>query len=139
MPEKLITIARFSQAMEAYLSKGRLESEGIECFIADEFTTTSWLLANALGGVKLNVRESDIERALEVLQIDTVEAGADEPRCPECASPDINYEKCSRRVVFASLLLLGFPLPFLKRKWKCKECGYQWRARRSYVRSLRAE
>ena len=140
MPEELITIANFSQVMEAHLSKMRLESEGIECFIADEFTVASnWLFSNAIGGVKLNVKESDVERALAVLQqapvdMDTVEVGVEieenEPRCPECSSPDINYERFSRRAVFASWLLLGFPLPFLKRKWKCKECGYQWAARR---------
>ena len=69
MPERLVTVASFSQAMEAHLSRARLESEGIECFISDEFTiTNNWLFSNAIGGVKLNVRESDAQEALEVLQ-----------------------------------------------------------------------
>ena len=135
MPERLVTVAAFSQPIEAHLSKTRLESEGIECFITDEFiVTNNWLFSNAVGGVKLNVRESDAQRAFEVLQlepieIDTVEVGADEPRCLECSSLKVSYERFSRRLVFASWLLLGFPLPFLKRKWICKECGYQWKAK----------
>ncbi len=113
MPEELITIANFSHAIEAHLSKMRLESEGIECFIADEFTVAAnWLFSNAIGGVKLNVKESDVEGALEVLQqapvdMDTVDVGVeveeDEPRCPECSSPDIHYERFSRRVVLLSI------------------------------------
>ena len=51
----------------------------------------------------------------------------DEPVCPKCDSFDVYYEKYSRRAVFASWLLLGIPLPFLKRKWRCKGCSYEWK------------
>ncbi len=133
MSEKLTTIATFSQAMEAHLSKAKLESEGIKCFIADEYTVTMyWLLSNAIGGVKLLVKESDRERAVEILRqestgTNSIEADEDEPRCPKCGSLDIYYEKYSRRAVFISWLLLTVPFPFLKRKWKCRKCGYQWK------------
>ena len=46
----------------------RLEDEGIECLVPDEFTVImNPLYSNAVGGVRLQVRESDIERAKEVL------------------------------------------------------------------------
>jgi len=47
--------------------------------------------------------------------------------CPECDSLDMYHSKPSRRFVLLSCLLLGFPLLFLKRKWKCRECGNQWK------------
>lgn len=46
----------------------RLEDEGIVCLVPDEFTVImNPLYSNAVGGVRLQVRESDIERAKEVL------------------------------------------------------------------------
>jgi len=135
MTEKLVKIAEFSQSMEAHFSKTRLESEGIECFINDEFTVNmNWLFSNAIGGVKLLVKESDVGRAVEILQQEpaiggVVEIGSDEPHCPECNSSDVYYEKFSRRAIFASWLLLGIPFPFFKRKWVCRKCRHQWKAR----------
>lgn len=135
MSEELVTIATFSMAIEADLARAKLESEGIECFLADEHTVTvNWLYSQAVGGVKLQVKEADAQRAIGVLKesriTKDIENQADEFEgyyCPRCNSTDVHYEKFSRRLVFASWLLLRFPLPFLKRQWKCKNCGYQWK------------
>jgi len=136
MTERLVTIATYSQAIEADLSRTRLESEGIDCFLADEHTVTvNWLYSNAVGGVKLKVRESDGQRAIEILRRQPVTADDpddqvaehDEIRCPRCDSTDVNYERFSRRLTFASWLLLSFPFPFFKRKWECRKCGLQWK------------
>ncbi len=62
----LITIATFGYPTEAYLSKAKLAAEGIESFVADEMMTT-WLYPTTTGGVRLQVREADMEQALEVL------------------------------------------------------------------------
>lgn len=68
MGEKLVTIGRFSQPLEAWLAKTKLESEGIECFLMDEhIVTMNWLYSNAVGGVKLKVREEDAEKAKRIL------------------------------------------------------------------------
>lgn len=134
---RLVTIATFSQPAEAYVLKAKLETEGIWSFVADELTvTTYWLYSNAIGGVKLQVREQDVERALDILgiqqnSVDLVEDEFDEedeePKCPNCNSLNIYYERYANRGLFASWLLLGFPLPFLKRKWRCGDCGYEWK------------
>ena len=47
--------------------------------------------------------------------------------CPFCGSTEVEYEKYSRKWFFLSILLLGFPLPFLKRKWSCRTCGASWK------------
>jgi hypothetical protein len=46
-----------------------LESEGIECYVADGLTAqVQPFYSNAIGGVKLQVKESDVPDALEILQ-----------------------------------------------------------------------
>lgn len=63
-----ITIKTFSYPAEAFLIKSRLEAEGIECLLKDELTIqVDPLLSNAIGGVKLQVKESDVEDAMKVL------------------------------------------------------------------------
>ncbi len=152
MGEKLITIATFSQAIEAHLCKTKLEAEGIACFIADEhIVSMNWLYSNAVGGVKLQVKEENAEKALAILRQESASRdsinGAQQTelslqrtgtppardkkdenrrfRCPRCNSPDVFYERFSRRLVFLSWLLSGIPFPFFKRSWKCEKCGYQ--------------
>ncbi len=137
MPEKLITIARFSHPIEAHLSKTRLESAGIQCFIADEnIVGANWLYSNAVGGVKLRVRASDVKRAIGILRQGPVSSYSEgdtvdenEKRCPKCNSLDVYYENYARRLVYVSWLLLGFPIPFLRRRWNCGKCRYQWKSR----------
>jgi len=66
--DRLIIIAQTSQPVEAHLMKTRLESEDIECFLQDEnMVAANWLYSNAIGGVKLLVREEDAERAAKIL------------------------------------------------------------------------
>lgn len=67
--EQFITIYTFSYPHEAAIIQGRLESEGIETFLKDELTVQTYhFYSNALGGIKLQVRESDVAIALEILK-----------------------------------------------------------------------
>ena len=141
--EELITIANFSHPTDADPVVAWLESEGIACFVTNEHTVTmNWLYSNAIGGVGVQVKAADVERANEILQAvsnsDTVRAestptdsemdqdsGATSGiRCPQCGSENVYYEKFSRRLVFASWAILSVPLPFFKKKWKCQECEH---------------
>jgi hypothetical protein len=66
--EQYITIRTFTYPQDAFIIKGRLEADGIECFLKDEMTVqVDNFYTNALGGVKLQVREGDRERAEELL------------------------------------------------------------------------
>ncbi|SRR4030042_2714525 len=133
--EDLATIAQFSQGAEAYIMRGRLETEGIGCFIADEhLISINWLYSNAIGGVKLQVKKSDIEKAKKILAEKSdikfqYRKGGGESRyvCPHCNSEDVYFEKYSRKAYIWSWLLLGIPIPFLKRRWKCYSCSHEWK------------
>ncbi|MYE88646.1 DUF2007 domain-containing protein [Candidatus Poribacteria bacterium] len=141
--EELITVTNFSNPTEADPVVAWLESEGIECFVTNEHTITmNWLYSNAIGGVGVQVKAADVERANEILQaVLNPDAAAVEPtpsdaemdqesdatseiRCPQCGSENVYYEKFSRRLVFASWVLLSVLLPFFKKKWKCRECEH---------------
>jgi hypothetical protein len=68
---KLVTVCRFRDLPEALLAKGLLDSEDIKCFLSDENTVgMNWMWSNALGGVRLWVKEEDVQRAAELLDHD---------------------------------------------------------------------
>lgn len=125
---KLVTVASFSHPSEAELAKSKLESEGIESFVADAHTVQmNWLYSNALGGVKVQVWEADAAKAQEILG---TTVPPDEPEdsavCPNCGATTTQFEKLSRPMVFLSLLL-AFPFPIFKRKWRCEKCGHTFK------------
>ena len=65
MSDKLITIATFDEPLQAELSKERLESENIKCFLTEDAGRS--LYGYAVGRIKLQIIESDTTRALEIL------------------------------------------------------------------------
>ena len=143
LPERLVTVADYYFSPLAYLSKAKLESEGIQCFVFDEYIiNANWLYLIAIGGVKLKVSESDAREAIRILQEvrDFVPGPAESPEdgCPKCRSSYIRYETFNLRWVFgvsavswlinpsfSTAFLLVFP--FYKKKWKCNNCGYEWK------------
>lgn len=143
MTDRLITIANFAfgpdPASEAELARIRLGSKGISCFLAGKnFIATYWLLSSADHGIKLQVKESDAKRALEVLgtykKVNVEEAEQNElvpkpsgAECPKCDCDDIEYEKFSKKVFYLSILFLNFPLPVLKKRYRCNNCGHTWK------------
>jgi len=64
----LVMLRRFRDIPEALLAKGRLESFGIDCFLADEnMVRMDWFLSNLLGGVKLLVDTEHFTEAAKIL------------------------------------------------------------------------
>jgi tetratricopeptide (TPR) repeat protein len=135
----LVTIATFLYPTEAYIPKGILESEGIWSSVADVYTiTANWLYSTAIGGVKLQVRQEDAQRAVEILnsradgpiEEEEVQEQQDHAeRCPVCGSGNVRYLKYATPLVFLSWLVLDFPLPFMRRRWKCGACSHVWKKR----------
>ncbi|MCX6312649.1 MAG: DUF2007 domain-containing protein [Bacteroidetes bacterium] len=64
-----ITIATFNYAHETVIPKAKLESEGILCFVKDEFTMyLQPFFASTSGGIKLQVNHEDAEEAIQILK-----------------------------------------------------------------------
>lgn len=133
-----VTVGTFLTPWQALLARARLEAEGIDVVIADEhLIRMDWFIAGAVGGVKVQVWEEDVERASEILRSEAPlpdlflvrddEPFRAEPRCPSCLSSNLDYERWSRRIFFGSLVLFGFPLPVPARRWRCARCGERWK------------
>jgi hypothetical protein len=66
---KVVRLTLSDTSFEANLIKGRLESEGVPCFLANENITTLLPHFNRMlgGGVQIMVFERDLEKASEIL------------------------------------------------------------------------
>ncbi len=120
MTDTLYTLGSFEFVAEVQAIKGRLESEGITVFLKDENTVSiDPFASNALGGVKLQVPESQKKRAQEIY--DEVRSYALDNHgkpviCPNCKAQrsEVYY---ARKGIFYKLF------PFLeRRKFKCLNC-----------------
>lgn len=146
MQKSWITIASFDDPIEARLTCNQLEEAGIPAQLADEhLVSANRFYAQAVGGVRLQVDRVDEGRARKLLrelpEDEEIDWGSVDPAwsedereeapegvgCPQCHCADISYEPFSRRLVFLSILLLGIPLPFMSRTWRCDRCGHQWK------------
>ena len=129
-----VTIRQFRDLPGALLAKGFLESAGVDSFLVDETTIRmDWLWSNALGGIKLYVKSEDAEAATQILNQEIPEefsaegaGGFEQPRCPQCGSLKISFEDLDKRVAYAGLLFMGFPIPLHRGRWKCESCGHVW-------------
>ena len=73
---QFITVATFMNVNDLAFARAIVEAQDIECHVEGENTVTAHpLFANAIGGIKLQVRKEDGERALAIL----VEGGIVKP------------------------------------------------------------
>lgn len=134
-------ITSFTYPHEAHFAKSLLEASDIEVVIKDELTVqVNNLLSNAIGGVKILVRNNKAEEALLLLEKGgyiNKEKTEDKPlmevfsseyrhTCPYCKSDSVVKKNLPGYVFALSIILLGFPLPFLKRTYYCYDCSREW-------------
>lgn len=63
-----VVLRRYRDMPQAFVEKSVLDDAGIECFLQDDnVVRMDWLWSNAMGGIKLLVREKDAEEALKLL------------------------------------------------------------------------
>ncbi|MFO0848024.1 MAG: DUF2007 domain-containing protein [Gemmataceae bacterium] len=68
MSDRMTVVAAFDIPVKAEIARLALDRAGIPAVIEDsEIVAMDWLLANAVGGIKVKVREADAARAAEVL------------------------------------------------------------------------
>jgi hypothetical protein len=120
----MITLTKFSYINEADMICMKLQEAGIESFIADQgITSVNALYSGAIGGIRIQIDENDLEKAKEILfEAEPVDTGIFQ--CPQCSSDDVEYEKVSKRAAFISLLLINMPVIWAKRKCTCNACGH---------------
>jgi ribosomal protein S27AE len=124
----MLTVATFSKPEDAHMLRLRLEAGGVPAYIQDEnMVQTDWLYSNAIGGVRVQIAEDDVDRAKEILRDPGVLAEhAVMPACPKCGSTETAPDELPRRVSFLSMILTGFPFLVSKTRWKCGKCHHPW-------------
>lgn len=130
MKETFSKIAVFQYSSEAQIIKSRLEAEGIEVFLYDEFTVdTDPLVSNAIGGVKLKVWQEDEKKALEILKTISdysLDENGEEIECPVCGSQKVSLFTHVRGIKSMFFFLFSFlttALPIYTRyEYRCETC-----------------
>lgn len=134
MAERLITIATFNDVTEAHILKGRLEAEGILCFLGDEHIVGAHpFYSVAVGGVKLKVTENDVEEAKAILKqiwqgdtlfdYDTIDLAPYDPDAPK--EKGAECPRCASTNTMQRAYLLQ---PLFGIRYECYNCGHRWRA-----------
>lgn len=136
---QLVTIASYSNPIEANLHKAKLEAHGITCFLMDEnMVSIVPFYSLAIGNIKLKVPASESDKAVTILSDQSEIVLADNfklnkenetlsgDKCPCCLSANIYQNKYSRKSLL-SFLLIGFPVPIRKKSFRCFDCGFEWK------------
>lgn len=138
MASKLVTVATFGEAIKAQLCRAKLTASGIRSFLPDEHVSTlnpHYMAASS--GIRVQVRQEDAARAMDVLRAaseapegeedeEPEDAPEDGPRCPECGAQYSYFEWSPMERLFI-VLLAGLPLLFMEKKWHCRRCEHAWR------------
>jgi len=119
----------------AHLDFAKLKDEGIDVIIKDDnIVSINPIYAQAVGGIKLLVKEEDYYRALESLNINDYKYLKNEfpeeingqRKCAKCGSANI-FQKGSLLIGLLFLLLFFIPLTTKKSKYVCLDCLYKWK------------
>ncbi len=127
---KFVIAQVYSNYIDANIIMGRLEEEGINCWLKDENTVTiDPILTNAVGGIKLMVPESQAERAFELLRQFRSEKQS-LLRCPRCGSANVEFVTTPRKAsnwigAIIGFLSMSFALSGDK-VYHCFDCGFEF-------------
>ncbi len=127
---EFIPIDTYANYIDANILMGRLESEGINCWLKDENTVTiDPILTNAVGGIKLMVAGPQVQRALDLLRQYRNEQRLMHP-CPHCASLNVELVTTPRKASNWVGVIIGFLFTSYalsnEKVFHCFDCGYEF-------------
>ena len=138
-------IKTFVYPQDAYMAKAYLESAGGDTLLQDELTAqVNNFYSNAIGGVKLWVRDEHLSEGVKLLQeggyitsadlvqedeVWIVEADktTDRTCCPFCGSSNIGVKKSPDVIMIVIYFLLSALFPIFKSVNKCFDCDKVWK------------
>lgn len=123
-----VTVKTFDSYFVAHIILGRLQSEGIECYLKDEATVTiDPILTNAIGGIKLVVKKENAATVKEILK-KYDEEYLNAATCPQCGAHEFNYiAKPGVTNFFTAIFttLFGSYAVAPDYVYQCGQCGYE--------------
>jgi predicted RNA-binding Zn-ribbon protein involved in translation (DUF1610 family) len=125
-----VLLQTYDNYISAHIAMGRLEEDGINCWLKDENTVTiDPILSNAIGGIKLMVAATQAERAATILNELELQRKAS-VSCPRCGSHNIELINTPRKPANWIMAVFGFlfanyALPVEKVN-HCFNCGKEF-------------
>lgn len=105
---EFIPVFTYNDYVSAHIAMGRLEEDGIDCWLKDENTVTmnaAW--TQAVGGIKLMVAEDQVAKAVDILkEIDRQHKAT--IACPKCGSHNIELVSTPRKASNWIMAIFGF-------------------------------
>jgi hypothetical protein len=145
------TISTHTTALEAHIVRGRLKTEGVPAFVVFEnHIWANWSLSVALGGVRVQVPPSYVEKAGQIITDITTgkyqavleeETDFSAPlHCAYCNSVTTVQVNWPWKLALLAIFLLGIPIPYTQHLMKCERCSRTWVAseQRGYPLSVPA-
>ncbi|BFP41519.1 hypothetical protein FGF1_23640 [Flavobacteriaceae bacterium GF1] len=122
MKNEFYTITSSTYPADIQILKGKLESEGIQVFLRDENTVnTDPLISDAIGGVKLQVYESEKEKAIAIykqLKSYVTDEEGNLVACKICGRKQLE-------VIYLRNNILYKLFPFFEpKKYRCDNCNF---------------
>lgn len=129
-----ITVKESHYQQDLVILKSRLESEGIECRLKNEFTTQ---ILNHIPAflVELQVKETDYEKVRQILiENGELQPGSEKAVCPKCGSSKtrlkLSFAKRVKLYFSVMYVFLGSNLPmdklFKRTKLYCPDCDHEF-------------
>ena len=125
-----VPVFSFQNYIDAHIIMGRLQEDGINCWLKDENTATIVpVFGNAVGGIKLMVKKSDAEKAIALLK-EYHQAEQISNPCPSCGSKNTELITSPRKAsnwLFAlfGYLFGGYAMHGEKTR-HCFDCGHEF-------------
>ncbi|PWA11721.1 putative signal transducing protein [Flavobacterium laiguense] len=127
-------ICVFQYSSEASIFNGKLESEGIRVFVRDNNTVdANPMYSNAIGGIKLFVKNEDFAKATIVLSeisADSLNENNELIKCPKGGAEKIEMVTSIQdlKTLFAfifSILFVLIPI-YSKYRYNCNTCNFEF-------------
>lgn len=124
----LVTVKTFDSYFLANIILGRLQAEGVECYLKDETTVTmDPILTNAIGGIKIVVKKEDADAVTEILKRYDEEY-LNAATCPQCGAHQFSYiakPGVTNFLTAVATTLFGSYALATNYVYQCGNCGYE--------------
>jgi Putative prokaryotic signal transducing protein len=126
-----VPLRSFDNYIEANIVMNMLVSFGINAHLKDELTITiDPLLSPALGGMKLMVHHTQIDRAWELLE-DAEQQYLKSIPCPVCKAHSLSIVSITKKYkcrlsALINMLVSGKSVELVK-MYQCANCGYDFK------------
>ncbi len=143
--DEFVTNNSYSTEAKTELVRLFLQSNGIKCLLLNtDMVRYSWTLSNAIGGVALQVLDSQYKEVSVLLdkyhnehktqRLENLVIWDDQEKCPYCKSIEVSEGYYKLGHVIISAMFLFIPLLFLKKGYRCYKCEKVWLYKKPIIR-----